>query len=254
MAESKGNELVNALRACKRELENWLVWASPTGGTGFRVPQREKSQGAIALASTALSRPAPLPEGPETVTIPYNPEGSGRVMLEWDDGWKVVPALPEGEAELDLHDGSVVSDLILAAIEIRINLAANAYTPEHTESKRALAARLDQHSLDALRSRLRAPVEPGEAMVRFISLIRAHGYDLSYQTCDEERVPRGSKSCGGLWVTPTGELIVADGSPHELPDDHPLVHNCDEMGCSSVSHVIARLPAAPTEPKGDERP
>jgi len=47
-------------------------------------------------AKEPCSRARPQEEDRETVTIPYNPEGSGRIALEWDDGWKVVPAPEPG--------------------------------------------------------------------------------------------------------------------------------------------------------------
>ena len=41
-----------------------------------------------------------------------------------------------------------------------------------------------------------------------------------------------------------GSIIVVLGTPDdELPDEHPLTHNCDDMGCGSVGpHVVAVIP------------
>jgi len=39
-----------------------------------------------------------------------------------------------------------------------------------------------------------------------------------------------------------GNQIVVLGDPPILEEDDPLSHNCDEMGCSSVEHVVARIP------------
>jgi hypothetical protein len=39
-----------------------------------------------------------------------------------------------------------------------------------------------------------------------------------------------------------GFEIVILGEPNELPAEHPLAHDCDSMGCSSVNHVILRIP------------
>jgi len=50
-----------------------------------------------------------------------------------------------------------------------------------------------------------------------------------------ERVPAGTRYCGTLWITADGEVICADGRPQTEE------HNCDAMGCSSASHVVARL-------------
>lgn len=44
-----------------------------------------------------------------------------------------------------------------------------------------------------------------------------------------------------------GYQIVVLGSPPDSEDlgiseDDPLNHNCDEMGCGSIEHVLARIP------------
>ncbi len=40
-----------------------------------------------------------------------------------------------------------------------------------------------------------------------------------------------------------GYTVVIIGVPPNLPEDNPLSHNCDAMGCGSVGpHVIARIP------------
>lgn len=55
-----------------------------------------------------------------------------------------------------------------------------------------------------------------------------------------------SKVQNGFWKLETytnGYQIVVLGSPpSDQGEDDPLCHNCDEMGCSSVEHVIARIP------------
>ena len=48
-----------------------------------------------------------------------------------------------------------------------------------------------------------------------------------------ERVPEGTRWAGTLWITPDGEWVLT-GQPRSME------HNCDEMGCTSVSHVVAR--------------
>ncbi|MGC4033661.1 MAG: hypothetical protein QM754_18405 [Tepidisphaeraceae bacterium] len=54
------------------------------------------------------------------------------------------------------------------------------------------------------------------------------------------RVPDGAK-CADAWVH-NGELIVC-GDPHDSEDvDDADAHNCDMMGCTSVSHVVIREP------------
>lgn len=61
----------------------------------------------------------------------------------------------------------------------------------------------------------------------------------------KERVPPGTKWCGTLWLAPDGELVCSDGSPQTE------AHNCDALGCSSVTHVVARLASHPPgEPDG----
>ena len=40
-----------------------------------------------------------------------------------------------------------------------------------------------------------------------------------------------------------GYQIVVVGIPvDEVPEDDPLYHSCDAMGCSSIEHVLARIP------------
>lgn len=58
-----------------------------------------------------------------------------------------------------------------------------------------------------------------------------------------------------------GDRSVVVGVPahyHHLPEDHELQHNCDEMGCTSVEHVLWRgsyqdesEPEPPPPPKDD---
>jgi len=85
------------------------------------------------------------------------------------------------------------------------------------------------------------PVEPEDIATRFLHLARVHAYPMSDERRQRERVPPGTMFCGTLWVTAEGEMILTDGSPNgDLADDHPDVHNCDEMGCSTACHVIAR--------------
>jgi hypothetical protein len=51
------------------------------------------------------------------------------------------------------------------------------------------------------------------------------------------RVPEGAKRLDA-WEH-NGQLIVC-GDPVDTGDDDPNGHNCDMMGCTSVSHVIIR--------------
>jgi hypothetical protein len=95
------------------------------------------------------------------------------------------------------------------------------------------------------------PEPTQEPVARFFRLIRLHSHEVPAKRLEEHRVPAGTRLVGRLYIAPDGELVVTDGYPSdEVADDHPDVHNCDEMGCSTVSHVIARL-AAPVgqEPK-----
>lgn len=78
----------------------------------------------------------------------------------------------------------------------------------------------------------------------FLELAALHAFPVSDERCVEQRVPRGTYFAGRLYLTHEGEFVLTDGSPRDLPDHHPNVHNCDDMGCSSVSHVIARLAQA----------
>jgi hypothetical protein len=39
-----------------------------------------------------------------------------------------------------------------------------------------------------------------------------------------------------------GFEIVVMGMPVEVPEGDPLFHSCDEMGCGSLDHVVARVP------------
>lgn len=60
----------------------------------------------------------------------------------------------------------------------------------------------------------------------------------SYVEADgSERIPAGYRELKGITgVFVSDDEIVVTGEPDE--DDES--HNCDEMGCSSVSHVIFR--------------
>ena len=59
-----------------------------------------------------------------------------------------------------------------------------------------------------------------------------------------------------------GYQIIIVGQPvDEVSEDDPLYHNCDAMGCSSLEHVIARIPVMypepylmpqPTKPEADD--
>ena len=52
-------------------------------------------------------------------------------------------------------------------------------------------------------------------------------------------IPNGYKevkNADGIFINHTKGEIVITGMPHEDDEDH----NCDFMGCSSVSHVIFR--------------
>ena len=77
-------------------------------------------------------------------------------------------------------------------------------------------------------------------MERFFALARAHAWLLSKGGAKRDRVPHGTFHCGVLFMTAEGELVLTDGTPASLDDDHPLAHNCDEMGCTTFNHVIAR--------------
>lgn len=96
-----------------------------------------------------------------------------------------------------------------------------------------------------------SPQEGDEA--RFFRLVRLHSHEVPANRLQEHRVPAGTRLVGRLYIAPDGELVVTDGYPADedaVPEDHPDVHNCDEMGCSSVSHVVARV--RPQE--GDREP
>lgn len=59
---------------------------------------------------------------------------------------------------------------------------------------------------------------------------------------DKQRVPNGYELIDAeVYINKTKNEIVVVGSPDE--DDE--THNCDEMGCSSVSHVIFRSKFVP---------
>ncbi len=46
-----------------------------------------------------------------------------------------------------------------------------------------------------------------------------------------------------------GYQIIVVGFPiDEVEEDSPLYHSCDAMGCSSVEHVLARIPIMHPEP------
>ena len=94
-----------------------------------------------------------------------------------------------------------------------------------------------------------------EPVARFFRLVRLHSHEVPTERLGEHRVPPGTRLVGRLYIAPDGELVVTDGYPNdEVADDHPDVHNCDEMGCSTASHVVARLaPHGATEPTGGER-
>jgi hypothetical protein len=41
-----------------------------------------------------------------------------------------------------------------------------------------------------------------------------------------------------------GSQLIVCGEPREypgLPEDHPMQHNCDKMGCSSADHIVLRI-------------
>ena len=46
-----------------------------------------------------------------------------------------------------------------------------------------------------------------------------------------------------------GYEIVVLGLPEHLPEEHPLAHNCDTMGCGSLDHVVARVPVLQPTPE-----
>ena len=48
-----------------------------------------------------------------------------------------------------------------------------------------------------------------------------------------------------------GYQIVVIGIPPELPEDDPLSHSCDAMGCGSLDHVVARIPVMEPTPELD---
>lgn len=56
-----------------------------------------------------------------------------------------------------------------------------------------------------------------------------------------ENVKREPIPLGMAYMTDTEVVIVG----HPLMDDES--HNCDMMGCSSVSHVVARVPRPPEQ-------
>ena len=121
-------------------------------------------------------------------------------------------------------------------------------TREWAYALQAMGIPEDRWQPDTLRSR---PVEP-EPVACFFRLIRLHSHEVSADRIAEHRVPPGTRLVGRLYIAPDGELVVTDGWPNdEVADEDPYVHNCDEMGCSTVSHVIARLasPVAPREEK-----
>lgn len=46
-----------------------------------------------------------------------------------------------------------------------------------------------------------------------------------------------------------GYVIIVEGQlPEGLPEDGPLAHNCDEMGCR-MAHVVARIPILEPTPE-----
>jgi hypothetical protein len=46
-----------------------------------------------------------------------------------------------------------------------------------------------------------------------------------------------------------GYEIVVIGLPEHLPEEHPLAHNCDVMGCGSLDHVVTRIPVLQPTPE-----
>lgn len=41
-----------------------------------------------------------------------------------------------------------------------------------------------------------------------------------------------------VWLS--DKSVIVTGSPEELPEGHACQHNCDQMHCSSVEHVLVR--------------
>lgn len=100
------------------------------------------------------------------------------------------------------------------------------------------------------------PVAGSRETERFFRLIRLHSHEVPEKELAHHRVPAGTRFVGRLYIAPDGELVVTDGWPADedaVADDHPDAHNCDEMGCSTLSHVVARLRApAPGTGEGME--
>lgn len=56
----------------------------------------------------------------------------------------------------------------------------------------------------------------------------------------KDNVPEGAQPVE-CWETATEFIII--GTPSACEDEKdPGYHNCDEMGCSSLCHVVARFP------------
>lgn len=47
------------------------------------------------------------------------------------------------------------------------------------------------------------------------------------------------------------QIVVIGCPPTDLEETDSLYHNCDEMGCSSLDHVVARIPVMAPHPELD---
>jgi len=71
--------------------------------------------------------------------------------------------------------------------------------------------------------------------------------DSHFVICVEKRfVPEGAQL---VECYETAREFVICGDPEEGEDEHGNpIHNCDEMGCCTFSHVVARFPRRSTNP------
>lgn len=57
---------------------------------------------------------------------------------------------------------------------------------------------------------------------------------------NDDRTPKGFWKLDAY--TNGYQIIILGEPPQDLPEDGPLYHNCDEMGCATFDHVLVRLP------------
>lgn len=78
-----------------------------------------------------------------------------------------------------------------------------------------------------------------DAQAALLRDIEAAQRDFEILMIPKYLIPKGAKLCE-CYETPTQFVVI--GKPNDCKDENdPSYHNCDAMGCSSISHVIARF-------------